>query len=404
MAILSAALVCGFLSRSIATAREWERLNTVAFTNDMGEYGFPGLTAGRYLVQALNIRAPVDNRYGEQGKSRLVNVPTYYPSASAPPGAAPVDLAVGAEVRGIDIHLVKLDRPATSVHVRGSVTGLSANSPITVSVSLTAAESGPFMTSTMVNPPDYRFDLIVPPGQYTLSGNVYAGGPMAYRTGSVIVTEDISGVTLPMNPPAYVTGRIVMSESDGPAKLHGVSLSLRRQGDSSVPSARSDAAGKFAFEAPIRPGYFSVAVNPHSLPDRCFVQRIMLGGQEIPADNVAIPASAQFEIVLSNAAGAITGSVSDDENRRVPIASVTLVPADPRSRPMKQAVDGDGNFRIGGLRPGKYKLFAWEEVDDDLWQDPDFLRNYESRAAEITLGPRETQSAQVRVITVESMK
>jgi hypothetical protein len=56
------------------------------------------------------------------------------------------------------------------------------------------------------------------------------------------------------------------------------------------------------------------------------------------------------------------------------------------------------------VRPGKYKLFAWEEVDDDLWQDPEFRKDYESRATEITVGPGEPQNAQLRVIAVDSMK
>ena len=56
------------------------------------------------------------------------------------------------------------------------------------------------------------------------------------------------------------------------------------------------------------------------------------------------------------------------------------------------------------MRPGKYKLFAWEEVDEDLWQDPEFRKNYESRVTEITVGPSETQNTQLRVIAVEAMK
>ena len=68
---------------------------------------------------------------------------------------------------------------------------------------------------------------------------------------------------------------------------------------------------------------------------------------------------------------------------------------------MKAAV---ANFQFTGVRPGKYRLFAWEEVDDDLWQDPEFRKNYESLATEITVGPSETQNAHLRVIAVDTMK
>jgi hypothetical protein len=67
-------------------------------------------------------------------------------------------------------------------------------------------------------------------------------------------------------------------------------------------------------------------------------------------------------------------------------------------------VDDNGNFQFTGVRPGKYKLFAWEEVDNDLWQDPEFRKKYENRANEITVGPSETQNTQLRVIAAEEMK
>jgi hypothetical protein len=29
----------------------------------------------------------------------------------------------------------------------------------------------------------------------------------------------------------------------------------------------------------------------------------------------------------------------------------------------------DGSFTIGGLAPGEYKLYAWEDVESGVWQD-----------------------------------
>ncbi len=108
--------------------------------------------------------------------------------------------------------------------------------------------------------------------------------------------------------------------------------------------------------------------------------------------------------VLSSTAGKITGSVSDEEGKPFPVSSVMAIPVDGKSRPVKQAVDDDGNFKITNLRPGKYKLFAWEEVDDDVWQDPEFLEKYEALATVIAVGPRESQTAQLRVIPAEAMR
>ena len=128
------------------------------------------------------------------------------------------------------------------------------------------------------------------------------------------------------------------------------------------------------------------------------------GGKEISWDDFEISASSQLEIILSNTAGKIAGSVLDADGKPFPGSSVTLIPPDGKSRPVRQSVDDDGNFQFTGVRPGRYKLFAWEEVDDDLWQDPEFRKNYESRATELTVGPRETQNAQLHAIAVDAMK
>lgn len=386
--------------------KQWERLNIAPLASETGEYRLSGLAAGRYLLQALNLRPEVNSRYGDSDKPKMVHVQTYYQNAQSQQAALPVDVGVGAEVRGIDIHLITLVRPpiAPSVHVRGKVIGVPPDSQVLVSVRLLPPVGASFYATNIASPPYYTFEVSAPPGPYTVLGNVYSGGPEAYATGSVIVTGDVTGVMLTMNPPAYVTGRIGIAESDSKVNLQGVSVSLRRQGDSSVPSARSDATGKFAFDKAIQPGHFAINVNARSIPDNCFIQKVKLGGQEVSADDFEIPASGQVEIVLSNTAGKITGSVSDDEGKPFPISSVTLIPADGRSRPVKQSVDDDGNFKSTGLRPGKYRLFAWEEVDEDLWQDPEFRKNYEGRATEVTVGPSETQNVQLRVIAVQSIK
>jgi hypothetical protein len=57
-----------------------------------------------------------------------------------------------------------------------------------------------------------------------------------------------------------------------------------------------------------------------------------------------------------------------------------LIPEDSRSRPERRV------------------------VDDDLWQDPEFRKKYESWATEITVGPSETQTTQLRLIAAEEMK
>lgn len=380
----------------------WDRVNGASATNDRGEYRVANLRPGRYVLRAYDQRPAIDNRYGNPPKESYV--PAYYPNAPTQPEAVPVEVGVGAEVRGIDIHLFKVARPP-SVRVRGKVTGIPPDSQIVVSVGLIRADGGFFGGGTTVaKSPDYTFDLSAAPGQYNIIGNVYSGGPEAYGTGTVTVTGDVAGIVLAMSLAAEVTGRISLAEGGVKVNLEGVRIVLTRLSSSvsQVSELRPGAAGKFVSSNPLTPGHY--AVNVRSIPDGYFVREMKLGGQEIPTDDFEMVSSGQLEIVLSNTAGKIVGSVADADGKPFPSSSITLIPSDGRSWPAKQAADDAGNFQFTGLRPGKYKLFAWEEVDDDLWQDPEFRKKYESRASEITVGPSEAKNVQLRVIAADEMK
>ena len=69
-----------------------------------------------------------------------------------------------------------------------------------------------------------------------------------------------------------------------------------------------------------------------------------IGGQAVSMDDVEVLASTQFEIVLSRTAATIAGIVSDDDGKPFPNTSVTLIPADTKSRPIKQVADDNGAF------------------------------------------------------------
>jgi len=128
-----------------------------------------------------------------------------------------------------------------------------------------------------------------------------------------------------------------------------------------------------------------------------------VGGQEVSAYDVEILFSAEIEIVLSTQAGTITGSVLNNDGKPSSGSRTALIPSDSDSRLATQLADDNGKFKFTAVRPGTYKLFAWEEVDENAWQDPEFRRKYESHAAEITIGASETRNVQLVSIPAEEM-
>lgn len=366
-------------------------------TNDLGEYRFSDLAPGHHILRAVDLRPPVDNRHGRV--PAMYYVPEYYPSALSQQQAVPVDIAPGAEVRGIDIHLSKVARPP-AFHVRGKVNGLPGQSRLVLSVDLRTLEKE-VIARTESNPPDYEFDLTAPPGQYTIAAQDFSNDPRVYGTEPLTVTGDITDVMLAAAPTPEMTGRILLPESGDQVRMQNLRVQLL---DTFMHAheAQCDAAGRFVFSSPFMPGNYTI--NVLSMPDGFFVRDIRLGTQEISSDGFEVLASGQLEIVLSGAAGTISGSVEDADSEPFLYSTVTLIPLDGRSRPLRTDVDGDGHFRFTGLRPSAYKIFAWEAVDNDRWPDPEFLKKYEGRATDVTVGPRETRTARVRVICADEIK
>ena len=57
-----------------------------------------------------------------------------------------------------------------------------------------------------------------------------------------------------------------------------------------------------------------------------------------------------------------------------------------------------GRFHIQGIPPGSYKVFAWEEVEKDIWQNPEFMLPIEGRGAVVEIQAASQSSADVQVI------
>ena len=85
-----------------------------------------------------------------------------------------------------------------------------------------------------------------------------------------------------------------------------------------------------------------------------------------------------------------------------PGARVVLIPSGAlRSRTdlyKDTRADALGRFTMMGIPPSEYKLFAWQEVELDAYQDPDFLRLYEDQGVPVTVQEKGILSMQLSLI------
>ena len=85
---------------------------------------------------------------------------------------------------------------------------------------------------------------------------------------------------------------------------------------------------------------------------------------------------------------------------------MVLVP-DPkrRDRPelfQRTSSDTSGHFSLKGISPGEYKLFAWEDVESDAYQDPEFLQPFENQGESVTIREGSHEDRRLKLIPAES--
>jgi hypothetical protein len=91
---------------------------------------------------------------------------------------------------------------------------------------------------------------------------------------------------------------------------------------------------------------------------------------------------------LSSAGTRIEGTVTDENDLPSVGVVVALVPEGERRHQFRlykdTTTDQYGQFILRGVAPGAYKLFSWKEVENNAWQDPDFLASFESKGTKVT--------------------
>src|SRR5262249_2386616 len=109
-----------------------------------------------------------------------------------------------------------------------------------------------------------------------------------------------------------------------------------------------------------------------------------------------------LEIVIGTNAGKIEGVVVNTRQQALANRTVVLVP-DIRLRQRSDlykvvSSDNAGRFRMQGVTPGDYRLFAWESIEQGAWQDPAFIGNYENVGRPIHIYEGTSENIQLPVI------
>jgi hypothetical protein len=218
--------------------------------------------------------------------------------------------------------------------------------------------------------------------------------------------QNIEGLLLQVRPGSELSGVLTVEGRSSP-NLEKVGVFLRPRGSvvSSVLGGYADERGKFTLKGLSADRYLVEVREVNYGPERFYVKSVRFGGQDVTEEGLDLTggATGSLQITLSLEVAQVDGVVQDSDSKPVSGATVVLVPDSRRYSLYKQEqTDQYGAFSLKGITPGNYKLLAWEDIEAGAYQDPEFLKKYESKAESLSLKPNDRRIVQVKVIPFEN--
>jgi protocatechuate 3,4-dioxygenase beta subunit len=368
-------------------------------TNDLGEYRLFGLNPGRYFVMATG---PDIHRRVKNNREGFGSI--YYPGVLDPARAAPVDVVAGGEFSGVDFSL----QLAKTYTVRGHVDFTACGGSSAMGW-VTLRPVGPYQQPNMIGYDLDRgaFEITgVSPGSYTIlvySANQHETSCVGQEP--VEVTDgDIDGISVTSSADVEINGRLrVDGQLNFPMSGFTISLSSRNP---NLPFGGSRASrisqdGSLTMKA-IPGGPYDIDIQ--GIPPGGYIKSARIDGVDVLAAGLTVDPKqglGSFEIVISPNGATLQGVVLREQQ---PFQGATVVLApDPPNRSQKRlfkstASDANGHFQLQGIAPGDYKVFAWEKIEEESYESPDVLQQYEKQGQSIHIDEGSNNSVQPDLI------
>jgi hypothetical protein len=296
------------------------------------------------------------------------------------------------------------------VHVRGTVLNAATGKPAKgASVALQPSEPGEAAIGlgslNAAAGADGAFEVSgVTVGSYLAEATLNDQSTQYFARQNVYVgPSGIESLSLVLSPGSNIPGR-VMYEANADARPSETSVWLHSGDDFSNPGRTGPLSSDGTFVAKnISPGIYQIDVRP--ICAGCYLKSAKIAGVDVLQNGLDLTAGAphgSLAILVSASAGTVDGTVTNDDDLPVAGALVVLVPEPSHrkeARLYKQsATDQYGGFKLRGIAPGNYKVFAWAGALDVAYQDPEFLKSIDSLGADVLVEENTASSVKLKIM------
>ena len=388
--------------RTVTRVFGWQRL-----TDDRGRYRLFGLAPGSYLIVAS-----LDAAEYTRGTEVTGFAPQYFPGTPHVVAAQPLLVEADIDLSGADFMFAA----TPVVRVRGKALD-AIGQPLVGRVSLNVSQR----SDAIATEPRFArtgaggsFEFTdVAPGDYVIHATADAGlgGPPEFGSEYVTVTErDATPVVIATSRGATLEGRFVVEGMQDPPmraySLHAEPTDL----DRSPPNGRGPEGlaihddGRFYMTGLHGPMRLSA---PNTLPG-WYVKSVTIGGIDVTDTTFDFGREERTvtdaQVVLSNNAATITGSIEGQPGVRIAPAFVTAFSTNrdlwfTGSRHVRRSLSGqDGSFEVNSLPSGEYFVAAVDASTPLDLQASDTLESLVTRAVRVTAREGAASEVTLRLI------
>ncbi|HXW13288.1 MAG TPA: hypothetical protein VEN79_02160, partial [Terriglobia bacterium] len=324
--------------------------------------------------------------------------------------ASPLETKAGEHT-----HLEFALKPGPGFHVSGGFIGFPAGQ--TPSITVAARSGEQVFSGAQINPVNATFTIPkIPAGVYVIKAAGPAGDGTAIVAETMVnVSGDLgdvrlvaqSGISIPV---------VVHHESGASAApadqakvlvrrwVQGVyvfmTLQPTAEGAEPVTQVQAAPEGEGLVLRNVTPGSYSVSIEAPG-----YVRSATSGSTDLLREDLVVPAGAAvppIEVTVAKDTGSLTlKGLNADPGVQV---GVVIVPETALRRPRILGVydghDGD-EVTISGLAPGDFEVFAFEDLDDIEYMNPQVLEQYASQAAHVTIPANGQASVTINLIPAE---
>ncbi len=378
--------------------------------DDQGNFRLYGLPEGNYFVR-------VDNRNMNMGSGDSNFRSAYYPGTPNIESAQRLKATGGAETSGVRFAIGTQstftisgtvidtsDSPGQRRYMvtamrtsEGETIGLSNQATNDSSFTIHGVPSGDYLLTARSLTPPTPVQIAGPNGSVQVSQRINSG------TAMVRVAEADTRVNIPINGMAEVDGKIVIENSNGQS-VSGIRITLQSQtsaagiGNASS-NAGTDQNGGFKIQNVLTGSYlFSVAGR-----NDMYLKQAACSGRDYTYQPLTIDSGltiADCTLTLAMDTAVMSGQVLDS-NKPVPDLVVIAIPQSLGLRRIPRYTvtgntDANGTFKISGMIPGDYLVFAVPKDDEQSYFQIDFADRNQRDAERVSVNSGDTKTVALK--------